>query len=201
LARNVEIKARVQDLAGIRAKVAALAHGPSEIIEQTDTFFVVPQGRLKVRVSPDGSGELIAYQRGDRPGPKESVYTRVLCQDAPGLVGALSSVMAVRGVVTKRRELFLVGRTRVHLDQVERLGCFVELEVVLSQGERVEEGQSEAQALLQSLKIPSAALVAEAYVDLLETIDASVTASARSIIANPSRSSASVIDSGGFVKK
>ena len=84
LARNVEIKARVQDLAGIRAKVAALAPGPGEIIDQTDTFFVVPQGRLKVRAFPDGSGELISYQRGDQPGPKESVYTRVLCQDAPG---------------------------------------------------------------------------------------------------------------------
>jgi adenylate cyclase class IV len=201
LARNVEIKARVQDLSEIRTNVAALASGPGEIINQTDTFFVVPQGRLKVRAFPDGSGELISYQRSNKPGPRESVYTRVPCQDAPALVGALSSVLVVRGVVVKRREVFLVGRTRVHLDQVERLGCFVELEVVLSQGERVEEGQREAQALLQSLEIPSAALVAEAYVDLLEATDASVAASARSIIANPSRSSASVIDSGGFVKK
>ncbi len=201
MASNVEIKARVQDLAGIRANVAALASGAGEIINQTDTFFVVPQGRLKVRAFPDGSGELISYQRSDTPGPKESVYTRVSCQDAPALVGALSRVLVVRGVVTKRREVFLVGRTRVHLDQVERLGCFVELEVVLSQGERVEAGRREAQTLLQSLEIPSAALVAEAYVDLLEATAASVTASARSIIANPSRSSASVIDSGGFVKK
>jgi adenylate cyclase class IV len=201
LASNVEIKARVQDLAGIRAKVVALAPAPGEIVDQTDTFFVVPQGRLKVRAFSDGSGELISYQRSDQPGPKESVYTRVLCQDAPAVVVALSRVLAVRGDVTKRREVFLVGRTRVHLDQVERLGCFVELEVVLSPGERVEDGHREAQALLRSLDIPSAALVAEAYIDLLETTDASVTASARSIIANPSRSSASVIDSGGFVKK
>jgi adenylate cyclase class IV len=201
LARNVEIKARIQDLAGIRANVAALASGPGEIINQTDTFFVVPKGRLKVRAFPDGSGELISYERGDRPGPRESVYTRVLCQDAPAIVEALASVLVVRGVVTKRREVFLVGRTRVHLDHVERLGCFVELEVVLAEGERVEDGHREAQALLQSLEIPSGALLAEAYIDLLEATDASVTASARSIIANPSRSSASVIDSGGFVKK
>ena len=201
MASNVEIKARVQDLARIRTKVVALAPAPGEIIDQTDTFFVVPQGRLKVRACSDGSGELISYQRSDQPGPKESVYTRVVCQDAPALVGALSRVLVVRGDVTKRREVFLVGRTRVHLDQVERLGCFVELEVVLSPGERVEDGHREAQALLRSLDIPSAALVAEAYIDLLDATDASVTASARSIIANPSRSSSSVIDSGGFVKK
>ena len=201
MASNVEIKARVQDLAPIRKKVAALAPGAGEIVNQTDTFFVVPRGRLKVRAFPDGSGELISYQRSDQPGPKESVYTRVLSQDAPALVRALGSVLPVRGDVVKRRDVFLVGRTRVHLDEVERLGCFVELEVVLSPGERVEEGHREAQALLRSLDIPSAALVAEAYIDLLEAIDASVAASARSIIANPSRSSSSVIDSGGFVKK
>jgi len=200
LARNVEIKARVQDLARVRAKVATLATGP-EIVNQTDTFFIVPQGRLKVRAFPDGSGELISYQRDNRPGPKESVYTRVACRDAPALVGALGSVLVVRGVVTKRREVFLAGRTRVHLDEVERLGDFVELEVVLAQDDDVEGGEREAHALLRSLEIPVTALVSEAYIDLLEAIDASVAASARSTIANPSRSSASVIDRGGFVKK
>ena len=201
MARNVEIKARVRDLAAIRSKVAALAPGPGEIIDQTDTFFAVPHGRLKVRTFPNGSGELISYQRDNRPGPKESVYTRVACQDAPALVRALGSVLVVRGVVTKRREVFLAGRTRVHLDQVDRLGDFVELEVVLAQGEDVDGGEREAHALLRSLEIPSNALESEAYIDLLEAIDASVAASPRSMIANPSRSSASVIDSGGFVKK
>ena len=167
MGRNVEIKARVPDLATIRAHVATLGSGPGHLIEQTDTFFVVSQGRLKVRAFPDGSGELIAYERADQHGPKESVYTRVLCHDARALSQALISVLVVRGVVTKQREVFLVGRTRVHLDRVERLGCFVELEVVLAQEEDVEQGHREAQALLQSLEIPSRDLVAEAYIDLV----------------------------------
>jgi predicted adenylyl cyclase CyaB len=169
MSRNVEIKARIPDLATIRAHVASLASGPGQTITQTDVFFAVPQGRLKVRAFPDGSGELIAYERADQPGPRESAYARAACQDARALSEVLSRVLAVRDVVTKQREVFVVGRTRVHLDQVERLGCFVELEVVLTQDEPAEQGHHEAQTLLQSLEIPSASLVAEAYIDLLET--------------------------------
>ena len=168
MARNVEIKARIPDLTTIRANAAALASGPMEIIDQTDTFFVVPQGRLKVRAFSDGSGELISYERANEQGPRESVYTRVACEDARVLLQALSSVLSVRGIVAKRREVFLIGRTRVHLDRVEDLGCFVELEVVLAPGEPVDHGHREAQNLLRSLEIPERALVAGAYIDLLE---------------------------------
>jgi predicted adenylyl cyclase CyaB len=168
MARNIEIKARVPDLAAFRARVASLASGSKQIINQTDTFFVVSRGRLKVRVFSDGSGELISYERADQQGPKESVYRRVACEDARALSQALSSVLSVRGIVAKQREVFLVGRTRVHLDRVENLGCFVELEVVLAAGEPAEQGHREAHDLLRSLEISERALVAEAYIDLLE---------------------------------
>ncbi len=168
MARNIEIKARVPDLATFRAKAASLASGPKQIINQTDAFFVVSRGRLKVRAFSDGSGELISYERADQQGPKESVYTRVACEDARAISHALSTVLSVRGIVEKEREVFLVGRTRVHLDRVENLGCFVELEVVLAPGEPTEQGHREAHNLLRSLQIPEQALVAEAYIDLLE---------------------------------
>ena len=168
MARNVEIKARIADLATIRANAAGLASGPMEIIDQTDTFFVVPQRRLKVRAFSDGSGELISYERANEQGPKESVYTRVACEDARALLEALSSVMSVRATVAKRREVFLIGRTRVHLDRVEDLGCFVELEVVFTPGEPVDEGHREVHNLRRALGVPKRALVAGAYIDLLE---------------------------------
>jgi predicted adenylyl cyclase CyaB len=76
--------------------------------------------------------------------------------------------MSVRGTVTKRREVFLIGRTRVHLDRVEDLGCFVELEVVLAPGEPVDEGHREVHNLLCALEVPERAPVAGAYIDLLE---------------------------------
>ena len=169
MARNIEIKAKIPDLAAIRAKAAALAAGPAQIINQTDTFFVVSRGRLKVRAFSDGSGELISYERANQRGPRESIYSRVACQDARALSEALGVVLPVRGIVAKRREVFLVGRTRVHLDRVENLGCFVELEVVLASGEPVEPGHREAHDLLRALQIPERALVADAYIDLLET--------------------------------
>jgi predicted adenylyl cyclase CyaB len=166
--RNIEIKARIPELSAMRAKAAGLASGSVETIDQTDTFFVVPKGRLKVRAFADGSGEVISYDRPNRLGPTESIYQRVACEDARALSQALGSVLAVRGIVTKQREVFHVGRTRVHLDHVNRLGCFVELEVVLAPGESVAEGHREAHALLRSLEIPDGALVSEAYIDLLE---------------------------------
>jgi predicted adenylyl cyclase CyaB len=170
VARNVEIKARVQSLDAIRRLVIALTSSPPELISQIDTFFVVPRGRLKVRQFADGSGELIAYDRADQAGPKASSYTVVSCADANALCAVLSRLVAVRGRVVKRRELFLVGRTRVHLDDVERLGTFVELEVVLRDEESIEDGQREAHELMRRLGIAPESLVSSAYVDLLEQV-------------------------------
>jgi adenylate cyclase class IV len=167
MARNIEIKARIHDVDRIRSRIASLASGPGEHLEQTDTFFAVPRGRLKVRAFANGSGELISYHRASQPGPKESVYTRCPCQDARALVDTLSSVLATGGTVVKRREVFLMGRTRIHLDQVENLGSFVELEVVLDTGEPSDQGEQEALDVLGALGIPRSDLVAGAYIDLL----------------------------------
>lgn len=170
MARNVEIKARVQSLDAIRRLVTDVVTSPPELISQIDTFFVVPRGRLKVRQFADGSGELIAYDRADQAGPKASSYTLVSCADANALCAVLSRLVAVKGRVVKRRELFLVGRTRVHLDDVERLGTFVELEVVLRDGDSIEDGQQEAWELMRRLGIAPESLVSSAYVDLLEKL-------------------------------
>jgi adenylate cyclase class IV len=171
MARNIEIKARIGDLAPIRQKAAMLASGPAEVLEQTDTFFVVPRGRLKVRAFADGSGELISYDRADQHGPRPSHYSRVRCQDATALCNALSRVLSIRGTVEKQREVILVGRTRIHLDRVARLGSFLEIEVVLADGEPEDVGRREAEELLRALEIPSAALVAHPYIDLIAGAD------------------------------
>jgi len=123
-----------------------------------------------VRQFPDGSGELIAYERPDDSGPKESLYTLARCRDSRALIQALATVLSVRGQVRKRREVFVVGRTRVHLDEVDRLGPFVELEVVLRDDEPTEEGEREARTLMKTLSISAAAQVSGAYIDLLEQL-------------------------------
>jgi len=168
MARNVEIKARVADLPRLRDRVAALALGPPQALEQTDTFFPVPGGRLKLRRFGDGAGELILYQRPDRPGPRESAYFRMDCRDPADLGAILRRRLGARGVVEKRREVFLVGRARIHLDEVRDLGTYLEIEVVLDAGEPAARGEREARALLAVLDVPDSALEARAYIDLLE---------------------------------
>ena len=167
MAKNIEIKARIPSVERAREVVVGLTSQPPNLIQQVDTFFQVPDGRLKVRAFADGSGELISYHRPNTLGPKESAYTISPCDSAATLMEALKAVLPIRGTVRKRREVFFVGRTRVHLDQVESLGSFLELEVVLGDGDSVEGGTKEAQGLLDAFGITEEMLVAEAYIDLL----------------------------------
>ncbi|MEJ2144810.1 MAG: class IV adenylate cyclase, partial [Acidobacteriota bacterium] len=76
--------------------------------------------------------------------------------------------LGVIGRVRKRRRLYLAGNTRIHLDEVEGLGSFLELEVVLSGSQTVAEGEAVAQSLMRELGIPESDLIQGAYVDLIE---------------------------------
>jgi predicted adenylyl cyclase CyaB len=167
MARNIEIKARITSIAALQPRVAALAqHGP-EPIEQDDTFFHCAHGRLKLRAFAGGYGELIAYERPDAAGPKTSDYRITPVGDPDALRATLARALGEAGRVKKQRLLFLVGRTRVHLDRVDGLGEFLELEVVLRDGEPDESGIDEAHALLLQLGVQPASLIAGAYIDLL----------------------------------
>lgn len=168
MARNVEIKARIPDITAARNLIAGVADRGPESLSQTDTFFRVSSGRLKLRECSDRPAELIFYRRPDTPGPVESEWTRISVPDGPALRELLTAALGVRGQVSKRRLLFWVGRTRVHLDEVRDLGAFLELEVVLDEGEPVSAGVHEAHRLLGLLGVPADALVPEAYIDLLE---------------------------------
>ena len=164
---NIEIKARVTDLAPIRAGIEPLADGPAETLDQEDIFFASPGGRLKLRILGSGHGELIHYHRDDIAGPKTSQYTIAPTTDPGALRAILSSVLGVLGVVRKRRWLYRLGQTRVHLDRVEGLGEFVELEVVLRPDQAEGVGMALAQGLMARLGIAEGQLVDVAYIDLM----------------------------------
>jgi predicted adenylyl cyclase CyaB len=167
MARNIEIKARVAEMPALAARAAAIADsGPIEI-PQDDTFFGCDNGRLKLRVFENGHGELIFYRRPDADGPKLSFYVLSPTESPATLREALTLANGQEGRVVKHRTLFLVGRTRVHLDRVEGLGDFMELEVVLAEGESADEGVREAHALMARLGIGADCLVEGAYHDLL----------------------------------
>jgi predicted adenylyl cyclase CyaB len=165
--RNIEIKARVGNLQLLALRVSAIADsGPTEIV-QDDTFFACPHGRLKLRAFSPDEGQLIFYRRADEEGPKESFYLLSPTASPDTLREALAHAYGQSGRVQKRRTLFLVGRTRVHLDDVRDLGHFLELEVVLEEGEPAEAGIAEAHRLMARLGVDQAQLVTGAYVDLL----------------------------------
>lgn len=169
MARNIEIKARVSRLHAIADQVATLADsGPVEIA-QDDSFFPCERGRLKLRAFSESEGELIFYRRDDRSGPKESFYLRSHTTEPAVLRETLALAYGLAGRVVKARTLYLVGRTRVHLDRVQGLGDFVELEVVLEDHEPLEDGVREAHALMARLGIDASQLVDVAYVDLINT--------------------------------
>ena len=167
MARNIEIKARITSVEELLPKAAAIADkGPIEII-QDDTFFRCESGRLKLRTFSKDEGELIFYRRANQQGPKESFYLRSPTSAPETLLDSLSLAYGQAGRVQKHRTLFLVGRTRVHLDKVEGLGHFMELEVVLEEGETTEVGVKEAHKLMVKLGVEPSQLIEGAYVDLL----------------------------------
>lgn len=169
--RNVEIKARVTDLAALESRVRPLADSGPFDLAQDDTFFPCATGRLKLRELSPERGELIFYARADEAGPKVSEFSLVPTE-TPGLLREmLARALGTSGRVRKSRRLYLIGRTRVHLDRVEDLGTFLELEVVLGEEEAVEAGEAEAHRLLAALGVAAEDLVQGAYLDLMSSSD------------------------------
>jgi len=165
---NIEIKARARDFAGLRERAAQLSDTPVEILQQEDTFFHTSQGRLKLRVLAVDRGQLIYYERADQDGPKRSDYHLFETDDPQNLKITLSLACGVRGAVKKTRYLYLVGQTRVHLDQVDGLGDFMELEVVMQNGQSDSEGQAIAEELMRKLGVSADDLLEGAYMDMIE---------------------------------
>jgi predicted adenylyl cyclase CyaB len=165
---NIEIKAHARDFAALRQRAEALSDAPCEVIPQEDTFFRVDKGRLKLRDLGAGRAQLIYYQRPDMNGPKRSDYHIASISDVENLKRVLELAYGIRGVVKKTRYLYLAGQTRIHLDDVQGLGRFMELEVVMRDGQSDAEGQSIAKELMQKLGVEPADLLEGAYVDLLE---------------------------------
>jgi len=167
MARNVEIKAVLRDRDAVIAVAAMRSDSVPEMITQHDFFFRCGAGRLKLRVFEPDCGELIQYDREDLPGPRFSQYQIAYTSTPEILLDILSRTLGRIGEVKKTRILFLIGQTRVHVDTVEGLGDFLELEVVLHPGQTEHDGRQIAEALLAEFGIKNDQLIAKAYVDLL----------------------------------
>lgn len=165
---NVEIKARSADAGTVRKYL--LSHGADlkGTDHQTDTYFNVPNGRLKLR---EGNIEnnLIFYERPDQAGPKQSAFQLVGVPDAAGLKKALAAANGIKVIVKKTREIYYIANVKFHIDEVPGLGSFVEIEAGNITAPEMDAVQLKAQCdfYLAAFGIAEKDLVEVSYSDLL----------------------------------
>lgn len=164
---NVEIKAICNDPLFIRKYLVANKADFKGTDEQTDTYFSVPNGRLKLR---EGNIEnnLIFYERTNQAGPKQSHFNLVKVEDAKGLKEVLIKSIGIKVVVQKKREIFYIDNVKFHIDEVPGLGSFVEIEagnisVDLSQ----EQLKQQCDFYLKEFSIKPEDLIDVSYSDML----------------------------------
>uniref|UniRef100_A0A915E5J7 CYTH domain-containing protein n=1 Tax=Ditylenchus dipsaci TaxID=166011 RepID=A0A915E5J7_9BILA len=169
--RNVEMKAKIGDLEALLKTAQQLCNGAEpEVLHQHDTFFNATNGRLKIREFADlatQKSEIIFYDRPDSKEAKISDFLKVNVENAGLLKQVLDMAIGTKGELKKKRSLFIYGQTRIHVDEVEGLGNFVELEVCLNDEQGLQTGQLIADDLLQKLGVSKSDLLSGAYIDAL----------------------------------
>ena len=128
--RNIELKATDPVPARSIDACRSLNAKSSGTISQRDSYFDVPHGGLKLREEKPGRPHLIQFERAEEAQQRESRYRIIDVADSQTVLAALTAAVGLAAVVTKRRRLFLWRGVRIHLDEVEQLGTFIELEAV-----------------------------------------------------------------------
>ncbi len=165
--RNIELKARLNDLPAARRVAEALATQQLGIQDQIDTYFRCTNGRLKLRQIGGQTAQLIWYVRPSDPRPKASDYHIVAVPQPDALIAALRAAMGIVNVVRKRREIYLWHNVRIHLDGVEGLGQFLEFEAVLSAEIDESTGRDQLEKLMAQFAISPKDLLAGSYTDMV----------------------------------
>ena len=165
---NIELKARDPDPSETAARCLALGASDQGVLAQRDTYFASRRGRLKLRMEEGAlGGELIAYGRPDAREVSESRYVLAPVAAADELAEALDAALGTVVVVSKRRRLFLWEGVRIHLDEVDGLGAFIEFEAVLPEAGDLATARAKVARLRTELGIADDALVPVGYADLL----------------------------------
>ncbi|MGC4036008.1 MAG: class IV adenylate cyclase [Chitinophagaceae bacterium] len=164
---NIEIKARCADTGFMRRYL--LDHGAEfkGTDHQTDTYFNVAKGRLKLR---EGNIEnnLIYYERTNQAGPKSSHFDLVPIPEAEKLKAVLSKSLGVKVIVQKKREIYFITNVKFHIDEVPGLGNFAEIEASNKYADiSKEQLQQQCDFYLAELKIKEEDLISLSYSDML----------------------------------
>ena len=165
--RNIEIKARLSDLEAARAIAVDLGAAPHGVEEQTDRYYTLDAGRrVKLRTIRGSRAELITYDRPEVRGVRASEYTLTPVRDeAAGLCLVPKSAPLV--VVHKRREVLLWDNVRIHLDEVDGLGSFLELEAGVDASHDETACRAQIDSLMNALRLSEPELIRASYAELI----------------------------------
>ena len=165
--KNVEIKAKCADIKILEKILLQHQADYKGIDHQIDTYFNVPNGRLKLR---EGNIEnaLIHYDRGNQAQPKLSSVTYYKPNESADLKATLTAALGIKVVVDKKRQIFFIDNVKFHLDQVEGLGTFAEIEAIDKDGS-IEQAtlQKQCYDYMALLNIKETDLLAVSYSDLI----------------------------------
>lgn len=163
--RNIELKARLRNRDSALEACKALNAAYQGDIHQVDTYFHVPQGRLKLREADPGRDELVFYHRPDVPGPKGCDY--ILEPVNRSIKAFLTEALGVLAVVDKVRTLYLWENVRIHLDDVRELGAFIEFEAVLAGNYDDRDGYQKLQQLIHHFDLQNDDQMEGSYLELI----------------------------------
>jgi predicted adenylyl cyclase CyaB len=164
--RNLEAKFRLSDLAAARRSAEAIGFVFEAVLEQRDTFFVVPSGKLKLR-QQGGDGWLIHYHRDHSQQLELSNYEMATVAEPEATRAILLAALGAQAEVRKERTLLMRRNIRLHLDHVDGLGEFGELEAVLREADRSDTYHAEVSEILGALDVAGADLIDVSYFELI----------------------------------
>ena len=168
--KMVELKARVDDHDFLRKKLSALGAEYTGTFQQSDLYFRVPEGRLKLRTVKDNNkAELIYYERESIAGPKSDDAFILRVQEPEDLKKVLKKILAPLIVIEKVREIYQYQGTQIHLDTVKQLGKFIEFERQTSDDlKSIEKDRRILERLMEKLEIDPGNLEKLSYSDIAE---------------------------------
>lgn len=166
MAKNLEFKVRIVSLDNLIPRLVELEATYRELIHQVDTYFHNPKGRLKLRETEElDYGWLIYYERPNEVDSRYSTYELCRIPEPTALKQLLNTALGIKTIITKERSLWMYNNTRIHLDSVQDLGEFVELETVF-QGQTESEAIKEHQHVKSILELNMTEPIAVSYSEL-----------------------------------
>ena len=164
---NIEIKAKCTDPGFIRQYLFIHKASFLGTDQQTDTYFNVTNGRLKLR---EGNIEnnLIYYNRSDQPGPKKSDFQLIKINLSAELKEVLTKSCGIKLIVKKKRDIYYIENVKFHIDELEGSGSFIEIEAGNMLADKTEsELLEQCNFYLKEFGIKESDLIAESYSDML----------------------------------